>query len=195
MNKTHYEKLGVSKDATADELKRAYREKATRLHPDKGGDAKEFAEVARAYEILNDPARRLLYDATGADERKPLEVEVQTILMEGFSRALASEQDIEVTAFTRNGLKVRQKGFPAEVKKIKAAKKKLEAKRKTIKSNGPTNLAHMIIDTELQRLDASLIMVEHEKEVVQACLEALDEYEEDWPRRSRQSDSRWLIRC
>jgi molecular chaperone DnaJ len=61
----YYDVLGVSPDAGADEIKRAYRQLARRYHPDISGDerASAFLEVARAYEVLNDPQRRRSYDA------------------------------------------------------------------------------------------------------------------------------------
>jgi curved DNA-binding protein CbpA len=66
-NLDHYGVLGVSRDATAPEIRRAYRQLARRHHPDANpqpGEAGRFAEVARAYEILIDPARRGAYDDT-----------------------------------------------------------------------------------------------------------------------------------
>ena len=61
----YYEVLGVSADAGADEIKRAYRQLARRYHPDISGDDRgvAFVELARAYEVLSDPARRRSYDA------------------------------------------------------------------------------------------------------------------------------------
>ena len=61
----YYEVLGVSPDAGADEIKRAYRQLARRYHPDISGDERgaAFLEVARAYEVLRDSERRRSYDA------------------------------------------------------------------------------------------------------------------------------------
>jgi molecular chaperone DnaJ len=61
----YYDVLGVSPDAGADEIKRAYRQLARRYHPDISGDdrAVAFLEAARAYEVLTDPWRRRSYDA------------------------------------------------------------------------------------------------------------------------------------
>ncbi len=64
-----YEILGVSKNATAEEIKKAYRQKAIQFHPDKNPGNKEaeekFKEAAEAYEILSNPEKRQRYDQFG----------------------------------------------------------------------------------------------------------------------------------
>ncbi|KAF7304765.1 hypothetical protein MKEN_01190600 [Mycena kentingensis (nom. inval.)] len=60
-----YDLLEVPPSASEADLKKAYRKKALRLHPDKGGDPELFKEVTHAYEILSDPDRRSIYDARG----------------------------------------------------------------------------------------------------------------------------------
>lgn len=62
----YYEVLGVGKDASADELKKAFRRKAIELHPDKaGGDETKFKEVNEAYDVLKDQSKRQRYDQFG----------------------------------------------------------------------------------------------------------------------------------
>lgn len=62
----YYEVLGVAKDASADEIKKAFRRKAVELHPDKqGGDEAKFKEVNEAYEVLKDQSKRQRYDQFG----------------------------------------------------------------------------------------------------------------------------------
>jgi len=65
-----YEDLGVSKDATQQEIKKAYKGKAHRHHPDKGGDSETFHAVAFAYSVLSDPKRREKYDKDGTTEKQ-----------------------------------------------------------------------------------------------------------------------------
>ena len=62
----YYEVLGVSKGASADEIKKAFRRKAVELHPDKqGGDEAKFKEINEAYEVLKDPSKKQRYDQFG----------------------------------------------------------------------------------------------------------------------------------
>jgi curved DNA-binding protein len=57
-----YQTLGVDKNATADEIKRAYRKLASQHHPDKGGDKARFQDIQSAYDTLTDPNRRAMFD-------------------------------------------------------------------------------------------------------------------------------------
>lgn len=61
----YYEDMGVSKDASQDDIKKAYRKKASQMHPDKGGDHDEFVKVQVAYAVLSDPEKRTHYDTHG----------------------------------------------------------------------------------------------------------------------------------
>ena len=69
MNKDYYKILGVGKNASADEIKKAYRKLALECHPDRSGGAesdKKFKEINEAYQILSDPQKRSRYDQFGS---------------------------------------------------------------------------------------------------------------------------------
>lgn len=61
----YYDTLGVSKSASAEEIKKAYRRLALKYHPDRGGDHGKFTEINEAYQILSDPQKRASYDQFG----------------------------------------------------------------------------------------------------------------------------------
>lgn len=61
----YYEILNLAKDASDDEIKKAFRKVAIEHHPDRGGDEAKFKEANEAYEVLKDPAKRQRYDQFG----------------------------------------------------------------------------------------------------------------------------------
>jgi len=68
-----YNTLNVKENATEEEIKKAYRKKATEQHPDIGGDEEEFKKSAEAYAIIGNPKKRKQFDETGStDTEDPL---------------------------------------------------------------------------------------------------------------------------
>src|SRR5207244_1213136 len=71
----YYETLGVSKTATEDEIRSAFRKLARKYHPDVAKDKKaaeeKFKQINEAYEVLSDPEKRKKYDQLGADWNQP----------------------------------------------------------------------------------------------------------------------------
>lgn len=107
MQQDYYEVLGVDRDATGDEIKRAFRALARRLHPDVGppGARESFHDVVAAYEILSHPRKRRLYDRVGFGSRRhaprpapaaaPVEVTLEWYEAErGVAKALDFEETV-----------------------------------------------------------------------------------------------------
>jgi len=67
MSKDYYKVLGVSKEASKEEIKQAFRKLAQQHHPDKGGDEKKFKEINEAYSVLSNDEKRQQYDQFGSD--------------------------------------------------------------------------------------------------------------------------------
>ncbi len=68
MAKDYYETLGVPREASQDDIRRAFRKLAAENHPDKGGSAERFKEVNHAYQVLSDEAKKTLYDRYGTED-------------------------------------------------------------------------------------------------------------------------------
>jgi DnaJ-class molecular chaperone len=64
----YYERLGIQRDATPENIKQAFYELAREKHPDRGGSKEGFQAIQEAYETLKDPARRSMYDMTGSSD-------------------------------------------------------------------------------------------------------------------------------
>ena len=62
----YYKTLGVEKNASQEEIKKAFRKLAHKYHPDKGGDEKKFKEASEAYSVLSDEKKRKEYDTYGS---------------------------------------------------------------------------------------------------------------------------------
>ncbi|HLC69482.1 MAG TPA: molecular chaperone DnaJ [Patescibacteria group bacterium] len=68
MSKDYYKILGIEKNASADEIKKAFKKMAMQHHPDRpGGDEKKFKEINEAYQVLGDAEKRAKYDQYGSD--------------------------------------------------------------------------------------------------------------------------------
>lgn len=179
--RSHYDELGVEPSASPEEIKKAYYAQSKKRHPDKDGDAEDFARLSNAYEVLSDPERRRLYDETGQDRVRSLEAEVQNELMLLFSHLLTIEKPTApLLDIARLRLNESKSMISDNRKQLHQQRGKFQAKRDKIKSKGEANLFHMLIDQQLAAIASGLERLDHDDEVREACLKALDDYSEDW---------------
>ena len=67
----YYNTLGLQRNASDAEIKKAYRSMAMKFHPDRGGDEKKFKEISQAYEFLSDPQKKQIIDLGGDPNAQP----------------------------------------------------------------------------------------------------------------------------
>lgn len=106
-----YLTLGLSRAATAESIKSAYRQRVQTAHPDRGGDPAEFIAVVKAFGLLSDPEARKLYDEAGIvdeDGVKKFRRDVATILADMFDAAVGTA--------VATGLRLERVNFVAEMK-------------------------------------------------------------------------------
>lgn len=150
----HYETLGIERNASADEVKKAYRTKASAAHPDRGGDAAEMQRVNQANDVLSDPERRERYDQTGNDATMPsVEDEARTFLLHVLGIAL--DDSIDVLAKARELVREHRSGLVDHLAKLSAQVAKLKRHSGKVRAKKGDNLVQMIIDQRLQQLDAA----------------------------------------
>jgi curved DNA-binding protein CbpA len=74
-----YAIMGVDKQTSDEDIKKAYKTLSKKLHPDAGGKAEDFANLKKAFDILTDPAKRNLYDEFGIDDSLDIAVEAKMV--------------------------------------------------------------------------------------------------------------------
>lgn len=94
MTDTLYDTLGLDKNASQEDIKSAYREKAKENHPDKGGLAEGMAEISRAYSILSDPRKKERYDTTGQESEIKFEAKFMSLVQQTFNQIIEN-QDVD----------------------------------------------------------------------------------------------------
>ena len=101
--KDYYQIMGIGRDATQDEIKRAYRKLARKYHPDvsKEADAElHFKEVGEAYEVLKDPEKRAAYDQLGANWKAGQEFRPPPEWNQGFEFHGGGFTDVDAAQFS-----------------------------------------------------------------------------------------------
>jgi curved DNA-binding protein CbpA len=177
---THYETLGVPKDATAGDIRAAWRALSSAMHPDKhGGDSSAQAAINRAYEVLYDEERRAHYDKTGEDELPlPLQVQANEVLMMLFAEAIDSGSPRVLEAI-RSGIKGTKQGCDNNLAALRLKRERIEKQRAAIAVKGDApNLMHRVVDQRLANLTQSMRDLEERKAVADLALATLDRYEE-----------------
>lgn len=176
---SHYDTLGVLRDADAATIKRAWRSLSSRLHPDRdGGDAERMATVNRAYEVLGDAARREHYDDTGQDARpSELEGEARGEIMGLFVGFLTKDVRGEIAERAVIAVNEQIQRLETELLAIGRAEKKFEDRRSDVKLEGEgLDLWQQLIENSLGNARAARTATEHALSVWRVALEQLKFY-------------------
>jgi len=180
---SHYDTLGVAKGADAITIKRAYRKRAAKAHPDRpGGSHQAMVVVDRAYKTLSDPEKRAHYDQTGEDEPKPhppLDVKATQLIVMMFGQFIEQATDTQdVVEAMRQQIRENQRATKMKVIEQREKIKILEKRKKRIKYTGKGH--NLLLEVLQQKIDALSKMagnVETEaKEVGDRAIEMLREF-------------------
>ncbi|CDZ55065.1 DnaJ domain-containing protein [Neorhizobium galegae] len=149
-----YDTLGVGKDATPEEIKKAYRGKAKSHHPDTGGDPEQFHALQTAYDVLADGDRRKRYDETGdtgqTRERDPNQAALEIIgrLVDELTQQIVMEDGLEHTdlaAAMRKQLEKQIAGVKEDQRYARSFEQKATKLRKRFRAKkGPDYVGRML---------------------------------------------------
>lgn len=188
-----YEVLGVKRDATPDEIKKAYRAKSLENHPDQGGDEELFKEISAAYRILSSPEERFFYDSHGyarGDKENPMARALQFIEA-AFLDILQHNRKCNVID---QSLKVAEEAKRQLHNDIVGENRKLDKwnryrNRVVLKNNAKSraNIFENILSAKIAEAQSRIEMLEAQMETIELSIPLLREYtdanpEEDGPK-------------
>jgi DnaJ-class molecular chaperone len=178
--KTPYDTLGVGRDATPEDIQKAYRKSAMKHHPDRGGLEEDFISVQKSFELLIDPRRREHYDKTGQDEAMAQENEhigaIANLLFQ-IMDSDAMDSGVDVVETMRKVVKNKINANINEIRKAEAQIKryKLELKRFK-KKKGGKNLIAELITGKIQNTEMQIKGIQRAQLVHDQVLSVLSDY-------------------
>jgi DnaJ-class molecular chaperone len=133
-----YSTLGVHKDATPEQIKRAHRRKVRKAHPDTGGSAAEFHEVQSAYLVLADPARRKRFDETGTIDDRALDpmTRAQSDVIKLMVQIVEQSSECDIVAAAMRATISQQSKNQKEVARLKSESYRFAAAAKKLTKTG-----------------------------------------------------------
>lgn len=188
-----YTDLGLTKDATAAEIKKAHRDLVKQHHPDKGGKEEGFERIQHAYEILSNPDSREYYDNTGQEPQKEAGFEesfaqlLEHIIVPMLYKA-SDYQTRDYIQVIKDTLVRSHQNIEANIKKFSldgAALTNLKQTRQRMSSKeGGRNLFLEMLDNRIKSLEErrkrDLLQWQEELQFNERCQEELERYVYDY---------------
>ena len=181
-----YRILGVAKDATKEQIKKGFRKKASKAHPDKGGSEEEFNMIRTAYMVLIDDEARSRYDKTGSyganPHGEPTAFQLALQELAGlFQHTLLQNLDNIEHVDIMNTMKVNIRTAKAEqtkhITKQRSRLKKFEKARKRLKRKKELDVDVLdnVIGTQIQGVTRNIEDCERKNESFDLMIEIIDD--------------------
>ena len=179
MAREYYQILGISEEATQEEIKKAYKRKAKEHHPDIGGDTKLMQKVNKAYACLSDPDKKSKYDETGEDDPNELSLEqkAQNLFMTEIATLLTGYFEGDFIRRTKNELNAKLEKIYQDKTKMEKNKQFLEKKLTRIKCRRGENLIKAMLDKNMIAIDVNLKTIETAIQITKMAKSLCDNYE------------------
>jgi len=171
-----YDDLGVARDADSATIKKAYRTKASKHHPDKGGSHEKFVQIKKAYEVLMDDEKRQRYDSTG-ETGSQQESSVFEIIAQVFS-TVAEASDVEYTDLmkeVRDHFKYTRKDLMKGLQGLRATAKRWRQVGRRIRVKG-FNPIQVVAKQNRTKAIQDYLLIQHRRALCDKCLEAIADW-------------------
>jgi curved DNA-binding protein CbpA len=177
-----YETLGVARDASPQELKRAYRAKAKAAHPDAGGPPEGMAELSAAYAILISPERREAYDQAGQTAEKDTTAAAMSGAAKVALQMLLENEGISPKRQIDDYEKGWARAYQQKKAEIQAQQEQLERAQKRIIRRPERDIIGPLLEGQAQAAEREIRKLEEENGIQAEVVKILRSYEFEEPR-------------
>lgn len=169
-----YTLLDVPTTATKQEIEKAYRKKAMKMHPDHGGDKETFKQLTLAYSVLKDPDKRNHYDQTGQvhSQSSPEESALRQLIIQAFVQS-----DKPINLIIRK-LKEQQKELDNKRDKIITSKKILIRRLKNFKSKHTNTIIEETIEASILAAEQAYTDITKSLDYLHNVIKEFDKFKE-----------------
>lgn len=181
-----YAELGIKKEASPEEVRRAYRRKARKTHPDAGGTAEEFAKVTKAHSVLINPLRRLNYDRTGKmDEDEPNDEQTKGLqiiaeVLDGILQEVENPETIDLVAEIKRNLKAGLTNIHNQLDGFRKQAEKFESLAIRFNRETGDNFLQRMLEQKARVFHSNIVAGEAKKAQVEWALKMLQEFTFDF---------------
>jgi len=203
MTNNLYDTLGVNENATREEIKQAYRDKAKENHPDKeGGDKDRMQALSHAYSVLGNEGKRKRYDETGEEKEVGFDVKFNSLVQDVFMKMIDREEDVDGTDFIGCFLEVIEGIIGENRKQVHLLKRKVVKLERVINRLGVKQGSDMIGGIVKNNLHNAKIEIKLVEENIEFFLKAQEvvghhEYRVEVPgeEEGTQNGFKWISRA
>lgn len=184
MSENLYDVLGVDKNASQEDIKKAYRDKAKENHTDRGGDNDKMVAINKAWNVLQDPARRKRYDETGEQTETPFEQKFAAFTQDVFVKIVYDAPNVEksnlIDAFIAYAEKIleemdkQKEDIDDKISRLNKVIKRLKKKKKGKNQN---NVIALVLEGNISALTQALHKLEEDIKFIGDCKEVISHYD------------------